>query len=235
MTVLVLSGIKRVKTIEVTRGKFIFLVLIASVLSISFLVSIGFNAYHYLKSNDILFTSVFAGDLDHKSLDGSKKPEQKIFRNVTNIGMPKKNSSGPVEIEDEEPAAEIIIDINENDKNSDLFTVKDVKEKLSEDKAELTISVRIFKEDSPMHIMSGQLVFAAKTDNIEQPFVSSHNVEFNEKGEIVKLNDSIKFSMKKGILKLVNKGDSFEYYRIMVFSINGILLSQETIPINISN
>ena len=235
-TILILKGVKRVKSIKVNRKRIRMAIYSVSIFSGIFLISIGLNIYQLM--NPGLFEQVIQGEAAN-----IEKESGSVTANNTAIpendpiltGNSVEQNNGTLEPEKSEPNAVITKgNIFANDIVSDEIGLDNWGQSLSISGNELNVSFRIYKKGNSSGIVSGRSIIIAKTTDSDYPFVSFPDVVVAKDGTVPNYFGGEFFSMsvrtppKTGKLTLPNRNESFEYYHILVYSDNGELLLKQT-------
>ena len=232
ITVLVLNGIKKIKTIKINRKRVRNAVYAASLFAFLLLISISFNIYQFMRSTETPQQSRQSG-ITEDIQPGTKTPSPPAKENVAGTaisnpdGRPKETNM-PVTQKDPRFGGDIFA----NDCESKIIGFQDLSDTLQLNGFELKISFSIVNYTNLY--FSGKFIIIAKTTNTEKPFISYPNLELNPDGTVVSFRFGETFGMnyltrqKVCTLLLPDKTAHFEYFRILVYSESGDLILQKT-------
>lgn len=234
ITVLILKGVKRVKSIKVNRKRIRFAVLGGTIFSVAFVISVGLNVYQFMNADNSLQEAV-STQQNSQTETGINTEENTGFTdndltaeldtqpedNGSNTAPPDEHGIAPQE------------DLFANDLEPDILGIQNLNETVGSSGLALKISFSIVKKDQSFETISGKFVIVAKTDDPDKPYLSYPEAELNPDGSVRDFRSGAFFSMqfrtpKSGIIQLTNNLSSFEYYRIYIYSDTGDLLLQKT-------
>ena len=242
-TILILKGVKRVRSIKINRRRIRLAIYAASVFSITLVLSIGLNIYQFTNPG-------FPGNLtgiipaaNQETVDTRNFSSPQISSsnqdfsndNFASSDESTNRSNGEnSQIENDTEAVEEKGDIFSGDIDSKMIGFDNWIHSLSADARELEISFEIYKKDNSSNTVSGTIIILAKTNDKNNPYISDPDVGVSTDGKIPNYFRGEYFSMsirtpeKTGRLVLTDDSASFEYYRILVFSSSGEILLQQT-------
>lgn len=235
-TILILKGVKRVKSIKVNRKRIRVAIYSVSIFAGIFLISIGLNIYQFM--NPGFFDQVIQGEaanIDNESGSVTANKSAIPENDPTLTGKDVEQINGTSEPERSEPNAVTTSgNIFANDIVSDEIGLENWGQSLSISGNELDVSFQIYKKGNSSGFVSGTIIIIAKTTDSGYPFLSFPDVVVAKDGTVPNYFRGEFFSMsvrtppKTGKLTLPNRNESFEYYHILVYSDNGELLLRQT-------
>lgn len=231
ITLLILNGVKRVRSIKVNRKRIRFTIFTLSFFAALFLISLGLNVFMYV-NNGYQF-SLFPPQISSSVSGTSTENEPQADNSAVDKG------DGPASTkaadQNKLPEKENIF---ANDHDSDILEILNLKSPINSEGTELSVSFSIGKKDGPLEAVSGRFVIVAKTTGTKEPFLSyPEEVKLNTDGTVSDYKAGERFGAKfithkNGSILLTEKTASFEYYRIFIFTDDGVLLLQKTMPLN---
>jgi len=232
ITLLILNGVKRVRSIKVNRKRIRFTIFTLSFFVALFLISLGLNVFMYV-NNGYQF-SLFPPQISGSESGTSTENEPQADNSAVDKG------DGPESIkaadQNKLPEKENIF---ANDHESEVLEILNLDHEIKPNGNDLIVSFSIGKKDGPLEAVSGRFVIVAKTTGTKEPFLSyPEGVELNPDGTVRSYQAGGTFRMervtplKEGRILITEKTASFEYYRIFIFTEDGVLLLQKTMPLN---
>jgi len=233
-TILILKGVKKVRSIKINRKRIRLAIYAASIFSIVLVFSIGLNVYQYINPG-------FSGDLTGGIPVENNTPSSQIADHT--ISSPDESTeslnglNGQANVETD--TVEEKKDIYAGDIDSKTIGLDNLRQNISRGTRELDVSFGLFIKGNSDSAVSGTYIILAKTDDRDNPYISSNpEVRIDSDGTVPNYFRGDYFSMsirtppKTGRLVLPDNSTSFEYYRILVFSNTGDILLQQTRPLN---
>ncbi len=236
ITIMILKGVKRVRSIKVNRGRIRFVVWGGSVFAFLFVISIGLNVYQYVFLNGAeQFARTDTGEAEPanevQTAIGTNGNNQNGFT-ANSSGQTASNGTNHSTAENDNPLFEET-DFFAGDKSSSVVGLVDLKESVQLNGAELNVTFSIYKKDILQEAVSGRFVVLVKTSDASNPYLSYPQVTVNSDGSIKNFVDGESFFMRNLTIKerqilLVDRTSEFEYYRIFIYSNAGELLLRQT-------
>lgn len=236
-TILILKGVKKVRSIKINRRRIRLAIYAVSVFSIALVFSIGLNVYQYIYPGfPGSFTENVQSD-NNPSLSQIASENEEIANN--NISSPDDSQEG---INGEN--GQVLLETETIEENEDIFAGDIDSEtiglvnwvyNLSPGDKELDVSFAIYIKDNSNRTVSGTYIILAKTSDTNNPYICSNpEIIISAEGTVPNYyrGDSFRLSIrtppKTGKLILPDTSTSFEYFRILVYSSSGELLLQKT-------
>ena len=237
VTVMILRGVKRVRSIKINRSRVRFAVLCGSVFAFLFVVSVGLNIYQYVDPNgseQFVQTLLQVSEPEMgEALESSTNGNGNFAANMEHLNGTPGTSGIPHNSTRDDLVDGKEIDIFKNDLTSSIVGLADLKESLLMNGADLNMTFSIYKKDVPQEVVSGRFVIVAKTTDENNSYLSYPQVELNSDGSAKTTLKGESFSMriltnKKGQIFLIDRTAEFKYYRIYIYSNSGELLLRRT-------
>jgi len=235
ITLLILNGVKRVRSIKVNRRRIRLTIFGISFVASLILISLGLNIYFIYVNNDYRF-SLLPPQISGSESGTSIENELQIDSSAVDKGdgPPASMETGRDEVQDEQ-------NIFANDHESEILEILNLNSTVEQNGNDLNISFSVSKKDERLDAVSGRFVIIARTTGTEKPLLSyPENVELNPDGTVRNFRAGETFYMrnvthKKGRILITEKTASFKYYRIFIFSNDGVLLLQKTMSLSNNN
>jgi len=240
ITVLILNSVKRVRSIKVNRARIRFAIFLVSTFCAVFILSLGANLYLFQQNQN--FSSQLAS-IQKEGQEGDNPLYDKAGdADGTAISLRGQgtesadSSAGAVQgLSGREPGGE---DIHARDFNSDRVTIENLKSTRTLNDMELNVSFNIVNtlpagSSGAREAVSGYIVIVAKTSDAAVPYVSWPLVQLDDDGTPMNFVRGNRFTIQylrpvEGKMLLNDPAESFEYYRIFVYSRAGELLMLKT-------
>lgn len=234
ITLLILNGVKRVRSIKVNRKRIRFTIFTLSFFVALFLISVGLNVYQFMYVNNGYRFSLLPSQISGSVSGTSTENELQADNSAVDKGDGTKTS---------EVTGQNIVPEGENifahDHDSAILEILDLEHEIKPNGIDLNVSFSISKKDVRLNAVSGRFVIVAKTTGAKEPFLTyPEGVELNPDGTVRSYQAGGTFRMervtppKEGRILITEKTVSFEYYRIFIFAEDGVLLLQKTKSLN---
>ncbi|MFC1554717.1 hypothetical protein ACFL7D_08800 [candidate division KSB1 bacterium] len=235
ITVLILNGVKKVRSIKVNRKRIRYAIYTVSLFTILFSSSIALNIYLFNNSGRSIRMPDLSSDntannnqrQEPQIGQETEKPENSGQINNEIQGTNNQGHTSPNDVTTP-------VDITENDKTSDIISIQELSPTLSYNGRRLTVTLRIRKDDTMRNYVAGRILIVAKTTSSVRPFAAPVGIELNQDGTARNFRSGLDFEMsaitpvKSGEILLTENSAEFEYFRIYVYSNSGELLIQKT-------
>jgi len=227
ITLLILNGVKRVRSIKVNRKRIRFTIFTLSFFAAVFLISVGLNVFMYVNNGYqfLLFPPQISGSVSNTSTEN----ELQAANNTVDKGDSSKTSG--ITSQNVVPEGKNIF---ANDHVSAILEILNLEHEIKPNGINLNVSFSISKKDVRLNAVSGLFVIVAKTTGAKEPFLSyPEGVELNPDGTVRNYKAGEGFGAKvithkNGNILLTEINASFEWYRIFIFTDDGVLQLQKT-------
>jgi len=238
ITLLILNGVKRVRSIKVNRKRIRFTIFTISFFAVLFLISVGLNVFMYVNNGykfSLLPPQIRGSESGTKNeqtgalMGDELKAENSVVDKEDDTATSK--ATGQTEVPEKE-------DIFANDRDSAILEILNLEHNIKPNGIDLSVSFSISKKETSMDAVSGTFVIVVKTTGTKEPFLGyPEEVKLNPDGMVSDYKEGEGFGAKvithkNGRILLTEKTASFEWYRIFIFTDDGLLLLQKTKLLN---
>lgn len=237
-TVLILNSVKRVKSIKVNRARIRFAIFLVSTFCVILILAIIASSYLFIQNKNLQKEIASIENAENKlpAISGEEQPastgsdtEQTVSgreeSDVNAAGNPNEQNRS------EDPAIEE--NVYEDDIESEIVSINNLVSRLELNGIELKFAFNIKNDLTTGQRIAGRIVVVAKTTDEDARFICWPAVDLNENGEPRNFGSGDRFNINnlkpiEGEIWLNNPAESFEFYRIYVYTLSGELLLRQT-------
>lgn len=239
-TVLILNSLKKVRSIKVNRFRIRLAMVGAATFVVILMLSIGANYYLFMQNRSISHQLAARADEDLVTDQPVAAEEENGFNTTGDSpDAPPTDPSAdreqplPGERKTVPEKPEETVDIFAGDKTLGLVGIEDLESTLELNKIELNVSFTITNKLGTGEPVAGFIVVVGKTTDKTMSYVSWPVMKLDGNGKPVEYAKGERFTIKylrpiSARMLLNDPAEKFEFYRILVYSLDGELLAQKS-------